>query len=218
MKRILGVLMGALSIAAVAAGPAAAANPACSNLDIYCADTNDADAGSGNPLEPITSALPAQGILSFGYNSSLDITSYWLFYDGDEDNGDPFDGYLGISGGDLERVVLGLVGNPDGNFKRAGNNTELVTLLPGFPSLGVPPKFKALPGLGVPAVPGLPLLPSGSVIVVPVQIEDAIAGFPGQVQGLVGALPSLPVLPVLLPTTFEPIPGFPNLLGLFPRK
>jgi hypothetical protein len=217
MKKHLGVAVGLLSIAVFMAGSAVAANPACNGADIYCADTNDGNAGSGNPLVAITSALPAQGILAFGYGASTDPTSYWLFYDGDQGTADPFDGYLGISGADLDRVVLGLVGNADGNFKRAGNNTELLTLL-GL-SLGTPPKLTALPGMGIPAaVPGLPFNPSGVVIPIP-GLQEALVALPDQGRVLAATLPPLPTVPALPSITPQSLPsGFPNLAGLFPRR
>jgi len=218
MKKYLAAAMGLLSIAVFAAGPVAAANPMCSGADGYCADTNDGNAGTGNPLVAITSALPAQGILAFGYGTSLDPTSYWLFYDGDQSNPDPFDGYLGISGKDLQRVVLGLVGDSNGNFNRAGGNQELLALL-GL-TLGTPPKFTSLPGIAVPPVPGLPFAPSGTVLVIP-GFEQALITFPEQLRVLVASLPSLgmlPTLPIAAPATLPPISGLPNLAGLFPRR
>jgi len=115
------------------AGSAAAQNPACASGDAVCVDTDDANAGSGNPLTQVTARLPAQGIVAVG-PQGLDPTTLYGFFDGDETTPDPLDGYLGISMRDVNKSVLGLVNSSQGNFNRDGGNEPLSP-----PSLPAPP-------------------------------------------------------------------------------
>jgi len=137
---MLSWMVGAMCALALTGSVARAQNPACQSTDAYCVDTNDGKAGSGNPLVDITKGLPTQGILAIGPANSTDLTKFYLFYDLDDTNMDPLDGYLGISAKDMNKSLLGLVGAAVGNFNRDGGNAPLLGLLAGAPStpLGEP--------------------------------------------------------------------------------
>ena len=125
MRRL--TLLGAAAILGLTAGTAISGNPACKSIDDFCVDTNDADAGSGNPLVPVTGELPWQGIIMAGQGNDPTTDGY-VVVDGDhnalEDGGDDMlplslDGYIGLHATD------GLVYSESGNFLRVGGNKAL---------------------------------------------------------------------------------------------
>jgi hypothetical protein len=120
------------------------ASPICDPNDLICLSTHDPLEGTGNPLAPITRILPTQGIIALGpYNpdtgttliftpAGIDLSSLYLFYDGDSYALDPLGGYVGLNGNDFNHALLGLVlslKNID-NFNRAGGNLPIL----GYPS------------------------------------------------------------------------------------
>ena len=124
MEHSLSRFVGAAAIFALLAGTAAAENPSCvggPDGDLICADTDDARAGSGNPLKALTANGPGQGIYAVG-PANLDLSKLYLFYDGDENDVNPLDGYVGISIKDINKSLLGFVASEQGNFNRAGGN------------------------------------------------------------------------------------------------
>jgi len=137
MKDSLSRFMGAAAILALLAGTAAAENPSCvggADGDLICADTDNQTAGSGNPLTALSARGPFQGILAVG-PQNLDLTKLYVFYDGDENDPNPLDGYLGISMKDISKSLLGFVASEQGNFNRAGGNIFVPPPLPSSPTL-----------------------------------------------------------------------------------
>lgn len=106
-------LLGLVLVLAAFLGGAAEANQ-CLSSDAACIDSND----PSNPLSPVTSMLPAQGIVAVGGDPAA--MSGYAFVDGDAGNADPLDGYLGVNAADA--AVLS--GDTDGDFNRAGGNTS----------------------------------------------------------------------------------------------
>jgi hypothetical protein len=134
--------------------------PECDPADLLCIDTNDANAGTGNPITPITEVLPSQGIVALGpYNpdtgqilvlkqDGIDLHALYLFYDGDPTDIDPLGGYVGLNTLDFNHALLGLVAslkNTD-NFNRAGGNLPLI----GYPTTPLTSLSPALYHVGTP--------------------------------------------------------------------
>ena len=137
MKDRMSRFLGAAAVFALLAGTAAAENPSCvggPDGDLYCADTESATAGSGNPLTILSARGGAQGIIAIG-PQNFDLTKLYIFYDGDENDPNPLDGYLGISMKDISKSLLGFVASEQGNFNRAGGNVFVPPPLPSSPTL-----------------------------------------------------------------------------------
>jgi len=192
MKRLVPKIVGAmLALVLLAAGAARAqSDPGCVTQDIYCQYSYKSTDENPNPLVDLTSALMPPQIFAIGPHSpqpgqsdpflgmiNLD-TFYLIVYDGNASNMDPMDGYLGISGRDLDHALLGIVFDRSGNFDRFhGDNTPLIQMAtprlvgrgipyvlghPGIPS-GSPPSG-TLPTFNIPALPGPIAIPTGPMI------------------------------------------------------
>jgi hypothetical protein len=187
MMKAFGYSIVAISFL-VFVGSVDADNPTCADGDSYCVDTNDGDAGNGNPLVDVTKTLPkpAQGIFAIG-PSDNDPMKLYVFYDADEGTG-PFSGYIGVSMKDIDKALGGGVGAIQGNFNRDGGNTPLIGILvtPGATALE-PPTFPELPSVSNLAGPTYEMLTGMPNTAQPPQ--DAMP------TTLTNALPQVLVLP-----------------------
>jgi hypothetical protein len=190
MNKALSWMAGAMCTLALTGSAARAENPTCTTADSYCVSTNDGKAGNGNPLVDITKTLPAQGIFAVGPTNSTDPTKLYLFYDLDDTNSAPLQGYLGISAQDMNKSLLGLAGAAVGNFNRDGGNSPLLGLLVGGPPTPAgEPTFPQPPSLADLSAPLLTTI-TGTQWVSPTT-QDATP------TTLSNALPQILVLPTM---------------------
>jgi TolB-like protein len=107
-------------------------DPGCAGTDSLCLYTNRSTSQRPNPLVVATGALPA-GVVAIGPLDSF----YLILFDGDPGTINPLDGYLGISGADSSRALLGVVFADQGNFSRTGGNQPLIGTASGLSSLKI---------------------------------------------------------------------------------
>jgi len=181
MNKRFSWMVGAVCALALFGARAEAADPSCSSTDSYCIDTNDGKAGNGNPLVDLTKTLPAQGIFAIGPANSTDPTKFYVFYDFDDTNMDPLDGYLGISAKDINKALLGVVAAGVGNFNRDGGNVPLLGLLVtppsnplGMPTVPQPPSIADLSDPLLQVLTGRPYGPMTTQDATPTNLSNAL--------------------------------------------
>lgn len=159
MKIFHSSVVTAALLAVLAGGASADPLPSCSSGDIYCTSVGRAIPQTGTSLDGL---LPG-GILAIGPKSGTSQSNLYVFFDGNPNYA--FDGYLGLNAADLDKSLLGLVGDAVGNFDRNGSNApilELLTLLDPTlindgPLVYVLPNLVFLndPSVGIPQIPNL---------------------------------------------------------------